>query len=138
VKKGLPRWFWVILGVFGLFAVLAIIAIIFFGSWFADVLGKPVDTVRQFYSALDAGRCDEARSLLTSDMQRIDYCARWNELEAKGTTNIGGLDGGVSINNGISRVDWALTAGGELHKISITLNEQMKISGSTAALLPAP
>src|SRR5688572_2550273 len=87
VKKGLPRWFWAILGVVGVCAVLAIIAVAFFGTWFADVLGKPVATVTKFYSALDAGRCDEARSLLTRDMQSVDYCARWNELKAKGTTN---------------------------------------------------
>jgi hypothetical protein len=131
----------VIIGLVGACALVAIIGFAFFGSWFAGVLGKPVETITKFYTALDAGRCEEARSLLTAEMQGTDYCARWNELKAKGTTTVGGLDGGISVTNGISRVDWSMLAGGERHRPVIMLRElggQMKIFESSPDLLPRP
>ena len=141
VKKGLPRWFWVIMGLLGVFMVLAIVGIIFFGVWFGTTLGKPVEAINKFYSALAAGRCDEARSLLATSVRDVDYCARWNELKAQGETNAGNIAGSINIRNGLATVSWRLQAGGRAHSLDIQLEEiggQWKIIGSFPDLLPVP
>jgi CubicO group peptidase (beta-lactamase class C family) len=138
-RKGLPRWFWWVVGIIGLVVVLAGIGIVMLGLWFGDTLSRPLQTVTRFYSALDAGRCDEARDQLSGSIASTDWCARWRQLKERGATEPGGLNGGISVRNGIATIDWVLQAGGTRHETEVQLEErggQWKIVRSFPDLLP--
>ena len=101
----------------------------------------PAAAVTAFFTALDSGKCDEARSALAApDMTASQLCERWNALKDAGPTSTGAARGaGVSGDN--ANVNWLMTAGGKPNNRTITLrrtDNAWKITTSSSELLPAP
>ncbi len=101
----------------------------------------PVAAVANFYSALDAGKCADARTFLANpDMTSQQLCVRWKALKDAGPTTIGAPDT-VTVSGDTATANWLRTAGGKPNNRPITLqkiNNDWKITSPTSELLPTP
>jgi hypothetical protein len=102
---------------------------------------EPVATVTGFYSALDAGKCDDARNALANpDVTAQQLCDRWKALKDAGPTTTGAVDT-VSVSGDSATANWLMTAGGKKNNRPISLrkiNNAWKITTPTSELLPTP
>ena len=101
----------------------------------------PVAAITAFYSALDNGKCEDARTALASpDMTAQQLCDRWKALKDAGPTSTGAVDT-VSVSGDTANVNWLMTAGGKPNNRALSLrksNNTWKITNATSELLPVP
>ena len=102
---------------------------------------EPVAAVTGFYTALDVGKCADARTLLANpDMTAEQLCAHWKALKNFGPTSTG-ASGDASVSGDSASVQWLMTAGGKPNNRTISLRKQSnawKITTPISELLPAP
>ncbi len=102
---------------------------------------EPVAAVTSFYTALDAGKCPDARATLANpDMTAEQLCARWKALKDAGPTTTG-ASGDTNVSGDSASVQWVMTAGGKPNNRTISLRKQdnaWKLTTPIAELLPAP
>jgi len=139
-RRGGPR----LLIFFLLVAAAGVAIYVLLGGRFGILGGgteEPVAAISAFYSSLDAGKCDDARSVLANpDATAQELCDRWKALKDAGPTTPGAADT-VSVSGDNATVAWLRTAGGKPANFTIALrkmNNAWKLTNPSTELLPAP
>lgn len=102
---------------------------------------EPATAITAFYSALDNGKCEDARAALANpDMGAQQLCDRWKALKDAGPTTTGAA-AAVSVSGDTATVSWLMSAGGKPNNRTLALrksNNAWKITNPASELLPSP
>jgi hypothetical protein len=134
-----PWWVWLLIVVV-ILLVGGGAAAVYLGGLLGNAIAEPARAVQRFYQDLDAGKCADARAMLSmASMPSSDaLCSAWNQLKSQGTTTTGSTNNINTINNR-STIVYNLQAGGSPFNTTLTVEKSGTdwfITGANPGLLP--